>query len=145
MMEQYLPRQDAQDLAHLVDVLASKSGAEPAGYRLGGYLSGPSIVALGHDPVAGAVFERLLSVPTLAWMRGRLSLVFSDRICSRGWTEIVQDGHVNQTILLPISGSPKRLSTNIDAGYWAVLRTCAYLGMIEGRGIQIRPRQFGGN
>ncbi|MEJ6404929.1 hypothetical protein [Yoonia sp. 2307UL14-13] len=120
------------DMTHLVDVMTAAERDAPLGYRLGGFRAGPSLVVTGCDRVAEAVFDRLLAVPTLAWMRGRLTLIFMDRLDGEAFDELEPSLPVDQTIILPHDAVADDMVT---AAYWMVLRACTQLGMIDGRGV----------
>ena len=122
------------NISSLVEVVPSTLDDEIGAYRLGGYFSGPSVMLLGHDTAADLVFDRLLCLPTLAWMRGKMTLVFVDRLSTNGWKDIVQHEHIDRTFILPFLLN----KDTCNVQYWRILRACAKLGMINGRGVKLR-------
>ncbi len=107
------------------------------GYRLVGAKPGPQVVVAGICPAAEGVFERLLSIPTLRWMRGNLVVVRLDVL-----DDLVQDisslaplGVVDRTVVLPVADTEEGNALRVGRNYHLVLRTCTELGMIAGRGV----------
>jgi len=122
----------------LVEVLTSPSGTSTIGYRLGGFNAGPSVVVAGYSPIAGAVYDRLISLPTISWMRGTLTLIFLDELDRCGpVSSTITDGvqEPNELHFLPSNFDEPFNEAAIRSGYWSTLRLCASLGMIAGRGI----------
>ena len=119
-----------------VEVLTRTSDACVFGYRIGGARPGPTVVVAGYAPVAPDIYDRLLKLPTLPWMRGTLVLVTLDTLDAALIEEelVGQIGPVERTIHLPY---PDRRDSEpeIRRGYWTVLKACARLGMISGRGV----------
>jgi hypothetical protein len=132
--------EDAAESA-LVHVLTSPWSDSTIGYRVGGFNPGPNVLVECHDPDASLVYERLLRLPTLAWMRGTLSLVFREVIEREGLEECVAEligSKPDELVSLPRDLDGKHHTETAIEGYWTVLRACKALGMIEGRGVQ-RP------
>lgn len=119
-----------------VEVLDHSRDARAFGYRIGGARPGPTVVVAGYAPVAPGIYDRLLKLPTLPWMRGTLVLVTLDALDAAAIDEelVGQTGPVERILLLPY---PARSDSEreIRRGYWTVLKTCARLGMISGRGV----------
>ena len=129
----------AADPGRHVDVLTSPRDARPFGYRVGGTRSGPTLVVAGYAAIAGDVYDRLLDLPTLPWLRGSLVLITLEALDITALdAEVVEAiGPVDRTLHLPFPMREDRDAAVRD-GYWAVLHLCAELGMISGRGIN-RP------
>lgn len=121
-----------------VEVLTSEDGVRVIGYRFIGGRPGPCIMIAGFSPVAHAVFDRLLTIPTLPWLRGTLYMMMPDgldQIDGQSVAGFVPDGQVDEVMFLPDSGSREGFIDAVREGYWMTLRLCARLGMIDGRGI----------
>lgn len=122
-----------------VEVLTSEDFGELIGYRIGGGRPGPSAVLAGDPDLIEALFERLMAVPTLPWMWGRLHLVSLEFIESGNLHELqtcLPEVKVDGLILLPNPKSDESHDVAVNDGYWAGLRLCSQLGMIEGRGVK---------
>ncbi|SMX38613.1 hypothetical protein [Maliponia aquimaris] len=121
-----------------VEVLTDDRSGTVYGYRLTGASAGPQVVVAGMCRTAEDIFERFLALPTLPWMRGTLTLVRLD--CFDEATEGAMSlGPVDCTVVLPwVSEDTVDLGT-LRRGYYNVLRICAGLGMIQGRGVFRRP------
>ena len=112
------------------------------GYRIVGSKLGPQVVVAGSCDASTAVFERLLAIPTLPWLRGNLVLILLDAL-----DDIVHDissiesiGHVDRTIMLANSPTDDGGKALNQKNYHMILRVCAELGMISGRGVASAPR-----
>lgn len=122
----------------LVHILTSPWSGSTIGYRVGGFNAGPSVLVECCDPVAPLVYDRLLRLPTLAWMRGTLNLVFLDVIEHEGLEGCVAElvgSRPDELVSLPCNLDGKHHKETAIEGYWTVLRACKALGMIEGRGV----------
>lgn len=120
-----------------VELFATENSGAVFAYRLVGAAAGPQLVVAGTCPSAATVFERLLSIPTLPWMRGSLVLVRLDAL-----EDVASDvggleplGPVDRTIVLTGAGVGAEDEALARRNYHAVLRACAELGMIAGRGV----------
>lgn len=114
------------------------------GFRVGGLMEGPDIVVACHAALARQVYQRLLLIPSLNRMKGRLFLISLDRL------DDLQDlaslhgllgvsGPIDHILTLPAveldtldEGAATEL---VRRNYYAVLRLCARMGMVQGRGI----------
>jgi hypothetical protein len=121
-----------------VEVLNDARDARPFGYKIAGARPGPTVVVAGYAPVAHDIFDRLLNLPTLPWLRGSLVLISLDALDVAIVDEELanQIGHVDRTLHLPFSANRDH-ATATREGYWAVLKLCAQLGMISGRGVNL--------
>ena len=126
--------------AGFVDVLTTENNGRVFGYRLTGATAGPCIVVAGSCGSAMPVFERLLSIPTLPWMRGSLVLVQLDRLddIPADLGAITPLGPIDRTIMLPWGYAKAPDDLSIRRNYHLVLRACAGMGMIAGRGVSWR-------
>lgn len=120
-----------------VEVLTTHNTGAVYGHRLVGAAAGPQVLIAGFCPSAEQVFERILSIPTLPWMRGTLLLVRLELL-----DDLPEDlssysgfGKVDHTVVLPWCESCELDETHIRRCYYMTLRTCADLGMISGRGV----------
>ena len=126
------------DTPPLVDVLTSQSGSKIIGYRIGGFNPGPNLLVAAHDPVAALVYDRLMLLPTLCWMRGSLNLIFLNAIEHAGINAHIgqmTDTKPDELIFLPYHLDEKHHSDAANEGYWTVLRACTAIGIISGRGV----------
>ena len=87
------------------------------------------------------MFDRLLMIPTLPWMRGNLLLIKLNDL-----HDLVDEiaalrpvGKIDRTVLLPWGSGDLSDDQLIKRGYHSVLRACADLGMITGRGVSRHP------
>ena len=122
-----------------IAVLAAGQGSSKIGYALGGLRPGPNTLVAGFDPISEPVFQRLLVLPTLTWLRGTLYLVrleplgdsrngaVIDRLCETPFDRI---------LILPFASSDGSQEDLVNEAYMRVLRLCRELGMIDGRGVQ---------
>ena len=122
--------------AGLIEDLTDPATGTRIGYRLVGNWRGPQLVVAGHGALADRVFERILAIPTLPWIRGRLVMVRLDAIGEyAGSLELLHPlGEVDRTLMLPFASS-EHFAVDVREGYQSVLRAAAELGMIRGRGV----------
>lgn len=115
------------------DTDATSSAVE----TIGGHFSGPVVAVCAFGAVAELVFSRLQNVPTLPWLRGSLHLIRVDELgCV---SQVPNSIDPDEIIMLEAPSSQKDKAAAAESGYWDVLRLCASLGMIEGRGIFSEP------
>ena len=131
-----------EDQVPMIEVLTTDNGRHVLGYNIGGFYPGPKVLVAGHDPVASRVYERLVQLPTLGWMRGSLTLVCLNLMEREGLqahfgTTIAE--HPDELVFLPYHLDARHHAAAARQGYWTVLRACAQLGMIEGRGLTYQP------
>ncbi len=120
-----------------VEIMATEQTGTSFGYRLVGASAGPQIVVAGICPSAAQVFVRLLAIPSLPWMRGNLVLIRLDALDNL-WGDLSLMsplGEIDRTLILPWSDIEDTDAELIRRGYLMVLRACAELGMICGRGV----------
>jgi hypothetical protein len=122
------------------EVLVNPHARIPYGVRFGGDRPGPSALFTAPSTTIETVARRMIKLPTLPWIWGHIYLISSDMISS--------GQQVDVTSCLPnvifdditISAASNQDSTDtLDAAYWTVLRLCARLGMIQGRGVATEP------
>lgn len=123
---------------------AGGSLANDLGYIVGGHRPGPNALVAGYQPVADRVFDALLALPTLPWLRGTLYLVRIEALgggLAAGDAEALSDVQFDRTLILPLrAASPGSIDVTAEC-YRRVLGLCAELGMIQGRGLyQVSPR-----
>lgn len=130
--------------AKYVDVITSQQGGHVTGYRLQGSRPGPNLLVAGFSPCADAIYDRLLNLPTLPWLRGTLSMLLLDtpNISDRSVTELTGPGtRIDDVLFLPFNTmEPDHMADHVRSGYRSVLRLCERLGMIDGRGVYPRRR-----
>lgn len=122
-----------------VEVLTSDRTGDVIGYRVGGGRPGPNLLVIGAGAVIETLFERLIGLPTLPWMWGRLYLVSQDAVepglkgCPFGTLpEVVFD----DVLALPLSEAQEDADPVRDS-YRVILRACSGMGMIAGRGVYL--------
>lgn len=109
--------------------------ATPVGYHVAGMRRGPTLLVAGQGDVIGAAYRRILTLPSLPWIRGNLLLVhFEDKYPDLD-TKILDEAAtrfsaVDDTLHLIGSADDRQ-----DV-YWTILRFVAQYGMISGRGVQ---------
>lgn len=126
----------------LVEFLTNDRGTATLGFRIGGFNAGPDVLVAGHTPIANLVYDRLLLLPTLAWMRGRLTLVFLHEFEREGLHSHfgkMFDPSPDELLFLPYDLIDAHHAKAASEGYWTVLRLCARLGMVTGRGVPAAP------
>lgn len=122
-----------------VEVLTSDQTGDLIGYRIGGARPGPSAVLAGDPVLIDALFERFMAVPTLPWMWGQLHLFCVESTAQGDLHNMriyLRDVTVDGLVMLPFAVAGEGYSAAIESGYWAGLRLCRQLGMIEGRGVK---------
>lgn len=134
-----------RDVSGYVEVLTTQKSGEVFGYKLVGQASGPQVAVFGACVSAAHAFDRLLSIPTLPWMRGNLVLIRADALecIVSDLSSLVRVGTVDRTLILPWTNLDQADPVLVRRYYRDVLRTCARLGMISGRGI-FEPLSDGG-
>lgn len=131
-------RIESDDALPLVEVLTNPAGTAKIGYRLGGIYAGPHVVVAGHDPIADMTYSRLISLPTIGWMRGSLTLLLMNAMERRGLLDNTMnalDPKPDEIHFLPYNLDPAFHTEAAVSGYRSTLRLCASLGMISGRGV----------
>ena len=120
-----------------VDVLTSEANGLTIGYRFIGARPGPQLAIAGFCKSSEQVFDRLISIPSLPWMRGKLVFLRLDALDSEATdlSRIPFLGSVDRTVTLPWTDSFELDDKAVREGYRMVLRACAAMGMISGRGI----------
>jgi hypothetical protein len=120
-----------------IQVLKTESTGTVYGYRLVGANAGPQIVVAGHCDSAQQVFDRLIAIPTLPWMRGSLVFVRLDMLddINADFDVLAPLGKVDRTLVLPLADDTNKERV-VRAAYHDVLRACTELGMISGRGVR---------
>lgn len=125
------------------DVRAPDSRSR-VGVRFGGGFSGPNALVVGNADLIRPVVQRLILIPSLAWMRGNLfaiALEGLERLPSgHGLSEILSaDGPIDGQITLPSlamkSLGHKARSEMVRRSHRSALRLCTQLGMIRSRGV----------
>ena len=110
------------------------------GHRLAGKRAGPSVLVLAHAPMADILFQRIAALPTIPWMRGTLYLVAHEALDTIHACNDMDDVVIDQSLVLPFPQSFQSQEAAVIQGYHEILRFCAALGMIEGRGVRPAPR-----
>ena len=134
--------EDASLNPAVVPLLHARSG-DVAGYRIIGAANGPRVLATGYRPVVGEAFHRLAQLPNLPWLRGSVTLVFSEAADGHSkelsWSELFND-QIDGVVLVTAQSldvvPPDQREDLRQEAYWTVLRLCTDLGMIAGRGVR---------
>lgn len=119
------------------EVFTTQTTGSIFGYRVVGTKVGPQVVVAGCRAEAKDVFERLLAIPTLPWLRGNLVLILLDALddIGRDISKIESIGHIDRTIMLTESSADEGGEKLKRENFHMILRSCAELGMISGRGV----------
>ncbi|WP_415918839.1 hypothetical protein [Tateyamaria sp. SN6-1] len=119
------------------EVLTTQATGEVYGHRLRGAAPGPQLVVAGMCASAEIVFDRLLQIPTLPWMKGNLLLIQLNKLDNLQFdlATLPPLGIIDRTLVLPWDSSDETDVIAARRNYHLVLRTCAELGMIQGRGV----------
>ena len=120
-----------------VETLVLPGSDVPFGLRLNGASAGPQVVVAGTCDAAQTVFDRLLSIPTLPWMRGSLVMIQLETLDGMlgDLSDITPLGPIDRTVVLPWANNVEPDELQIRRNYHMVLRLCADMGMIAGRGV----------
>lgn len=121
-----------------VEVLTSANTGKVIGYCLGGGRPGPNLLVSGFDPLIDQLFDRLLKIPTLPWMWGKLYLVSLNALDEEYYGKplaALEEVFFDDTVFLPSLDAEIVPKGTVRDSYRTVLRACAGMGMIAGRGI----------
>ncbi|AHD03046.1 hypothetical protein [Leisingera methylohalidivorans] len=120
-----------------VEALTATADGAVVGYRLVGASSGPQVVVAGICPASEHVFDRLLAIPTLSWIRGILVLIRIEALDNllSVLPSVLASGEIDRTLVLPFSDAEQADGRVIRRSCHRVLRAWASLGMISGRGL----------
>ncbi|WP_152456152.1 MULTISPECIES: hypothetical protein [unclassified Roseivivax] len=127
-----------------IEELRSKDRRRCFGFKVGGSLVGPTAMVACQAVLARQVYQRLLLIPSLNRLRGQLYLVAWEELDdAQNFAALKADlgitKPVDRSLALPMRDLNNIPDTEADAiirqGYWQVLRLCADLGMIDGRGV----------
>lgn len=131
------PLPAAQADANYVEVFTCDGNGAVFGYRLVGASAGPQVAVLGSCAAAELAFDRLMNIPTLPWMRGNLVLIQIDALdAAFSQIDALESlGPIDRTITLPRASAVVPTEAEVRQYYQSVLRVCAELGMISGRGL----------
>lgn len=127
-------------VCRFAEVYTTAATGRVFGHRITGASAGPQLVVAGHGTAAMQVFLRLMAIPTLPWMRGRLVLIQLDAM-----DDLIHDisgltslGPVDRTMILADANGPDANGADdglLHRNYHLVLGVCTQLGMISGRGV----------
>ena len=81
-----------------------------------------------------ALFDRLNALPALPWQLGSLHLITLDGIECAGLQDIKKCLPVlafDELVMLPYAPGDDTHGFSVDRAYWAALRLCRRLGMIQ--------------
>ena len=123
-----------------VEILTAEMSGDVIGYRFGGSQPGPNALIAADAVLIEALFDRLNALPTLPWMWGKLYLVALDDFDCSDMDNIkdhLADVALDELVMLPNADGHFEQGYAVDRAYWATLRLCSRLGMIEGRGVNV--------
>ncbi len=116
------------------------------GYQIGGHTPGPEAIVIGHRAATATAFNRLAQLPSLPFLVGRLTLVYQEALdddaSGIGYMDVVPNPVYGSLFIgcIPDMATSSATRRRIDnETYWATLRLCAKLGMINGRGVPPAP------
>jgi len=124
-----------------VEILTSNSTGDVIGYRFGGGQAGPNVMAAAYGQISEYLFDRLAELPTIPWMWGKLFIVNLDALTDtelRNPARLIAETPIDEVLMLPVAALQGDDATAAEQSYWATLKLCASLGMIQGRGIPTR-------
>lgn len=112
------------------------------GSSVTGTHSGPTLLVSGYSATTCAIYDRILALPSIGHLRGKLVLVHIDRLGTHApataWL-IHQIGPVDDNLFLPFLADDRLpLDAHHRASeddYWTIFAKMAALGMITGRGV----------
>jgi hypothetical protein len=131
-MSNVLLEQDPQAECKFVEVLTSETSGEIIGHRFAGSQSGPNALIAGDADLIASIYNRLIGMPTLPWVRGSVYLVEIDGIelfDMRDVKSCLSDVVFDEIILLPNGQTEPVRQHAVHRAYWALLRLCRQLGM----------------
>ena len=114
------------------------------GFKVGGAVPGPTLLVASHASLARHVYQRLLLIPSLNRLRGEMYLVALEKLENADDAASLREALgissvVDRSIILSPTSlcglRPSKAETAAGRCYWQVLRLCADLGMIDGRGV----------
>jgi len=137
------PAEGDQQNSHISELYLPESNRR-FGFRVGGLMDGPNVVVACQATLARQVYQRLLLIPSLNRLKGQLFLISLDRLDDlqdiaslRGLLGVRRP--IDHILTLPAMELDKLDETAatelVRRNYYAVLRLCARMGMVQGRGI----------
>lgn len=111
------------------------------GYQIGGHAPGPEVLVIGYRAATAIAFHRLAQLPSLPFLLGRLTVAYQEAIDDEtsgiGYMDLFNDRiygslFIGYDATEATTGTRSRIEKDT---YWSVLRLCAKLGMISGRGV----------
>lgn len=137
------------DTAHAAqpgDALGSLRSADPeeritVALSLGGNSRGPVLLVCGRRDICRPVFRRIVRLPSLPWMSGRLLLAFigasePDGPAAPG-PELQALPFFDDSVFLDFVAAEGAARARYEQqAYWTILRKMAQVGMIAGRGVR---------
>ena len=133
-MTRFIPIE--HDACGFLEVFTTEATGEPYAYRLLGVRRGPQLAIAGHGAPADAVFDRLLSIPSLPYIHGSLLLVQLDRL-NKSFDDLDRltlRAPIDRIFMLPSCETGTVFIRRLCSD---VLRVVAGLGMIGGRGVAV--------
>lgn len=112
---------------HITSILSGPSGQE-VGTRITGGYAGPALLVSGDAGIMDRVTLRLAALPSLPWMRGEMMLISSEHL------DCALSNGLDRDVQLDIAAAD--CDGVPGQAYWIILRRCAELGMISGRGVR---------
>lgn len=127
---------------HGVRTLFHAATGDVVGYAVRGAKPGPRALVVGRRGAASDAYHRLTQLPSLPRMQGELLLMF-DEALDDPYSGVTRDGlydrDIDGSIYLSVDAEAirersRRAHARKEA-YWSILRLCAQLGIISGRGV----------
>ncbi len=107
--------------------------------------AGPTLLVTGHSGEMQEVYDRITALPSIAHLRGRLAMIYIDRLgCDSAMPLWVTQrvGEIDDSLYLPslpdLDSPPANKTRAMDESYWTILAKMSGLGMISGRGVSSR-------
>lgn len=127
--------------APVVALLHNRTG-DLIGYRIGGHTPGPEVVIVGYRSASAEAFHRLAQLPSLPFLLGQVTLIYQEALEDQqsgfGYAALSRR-HIDGSLFISYDAdnmTEDSLGRMRSDAYWSVLRLCARLGMINGRGVK---------
>ena len=100
-------------------------------FNQSGLKSGPSLAVVGRASEMQKIADRLEKIPSLAYMRGSITIYAVEDQAMSSHVPDVDD------VLVLLDGAEADATNPVAALFWKVLARAANLGIIAGRGVPV--------
>lgn len=122
--------------------LRAESELHGTGHKLGGARPGPVLIVSGFEDLSRQVYERLIALQSLRFLKGTLYLMYTDKLGEDAEAKILSPervGPIDDVLFLPFVAREaidgEEITEARTNAYWEILAMCTRYGMITGRGI----------